>query len=192
MGGCGSAWSPEPEEEYHGGTPDGAVIILEEAGAYGRRDHNNDTETIGVLNPVREKEEEVFSGWSRRRTEDRKRDGRTKVKNGRGLRGGEAQTTTEAESTEDVLEEGEAERPATFWEERGPFRCLAVYWDAYLSPVEPEKQEHRSKQQNANYYAYRVEGDQHSVKEIFPTVRSLTNPVAVLPIWSYRKMNVPC
>ncbi|KAJ1141921.1 hypothetical protein NDU88_008249 [Pleurodeles waltl] len=29
--------------------------------------------------------------------------------------------------------------------------CLAVYWDASLSPVEPEKQEHRSKQQVSGF-----------------------------------------
>ncbi|KAJ1118819.1 hypothetical protein NDU88_007006 [Pleurodeles waltl] len=62
---CGSTRSPELEEEYPVGTPGGADAIPEEAGAYGRRDRNNDTETIGVLNPVREKEEEVFYAGAR-------------------------------------------------------------------------------------------------------------------------------
>ncbi|KAJ1124613.1 hypothetical protein NDU88_003062 [Pleurodeles waltl] len=115
-----SVRSPEPEEEYPEGTPDGADTIPEEVGAHRRCDRNNDSETMGVLNPVWE--EEGFSGdGDERRTECGTDEPVSEVETGRGLHGAEAPTTIEAEIMEDVCREGEAERLATFWEERGLF-----------------------------------------------------------------------
>ncbi|KAJ1151725.1 hypothetical protein NDU88_004505 [Pleurodeles waltl] len=107
--GSGFGCPRSPEEESAGGTPDGVDAIPEEAGAYGRRDRNNDSETIGVLNHAQEKEEEVFSTGDKRRTESGMDGPVSKVKIGRRLSGGEAPTTTEATITEDILEEGDAE-----------------------------------------------------------------------------------
>ncbi|KAJ1184812.1 hypothetical protein NDU88_001614 [Pleurodeles waltl] len=95
----------------------------EEAGAHGRRDSYNDSETVAVLNHVREREKGDSPGAGGQRRMENGTDRQvSEVEDGRELRGAEAPTATEAAITEDVLEEGDAERPATFWEERGPSR----------------------------------------------------------------------
>ncbi|KAJ1201009.1 hypothetical protein NDU88_004825 [Pleurodeles waltl] len=91
----------------------------------GKRDHQENPEAIGVLNPVQE-EDRRSSGReeNRRRTTNGTNGGSVTAGPGKGLRGGDSPTATDTTNVEDASEKGDAEGPAMLWEERGPFR----YW----------------------------------------------------------------
>ncbi|KAJ1206306.1 hypothetical protein NDU88_001713 [Pleurodeles waltl] len=121
---CGKALRTEPEEEYSVSTQEGADAILEEAGAHGRRDRQDGSEAVGVLNPVREGAAANSARAGGKQTTVNGTDRQVpEVENERRWRGAEAPTTTETAITEDALEGGDdTERPATFLEEHGPSR----------------------------------------------------------------------
>ncbi|KAJ1105210.1 hypothetical protein NDU88_002618 [Pleurodeles waltl] len=114
---------PVPDEAYPRGTQESANANLEEAGRPGKRDRQENPEPVGVLNPILEGSEESSAGEeNRRKTANGTDGGIGKVGPGRGLRRIEAPTAMDVTNAEDALEKGDAEGPATFWEERGPFR----------------------------------------------------------------------
>ncbi|KAJ1168347.1 hypothetical protein NDU88_000273 [Pleurodeles waltl] len=111
-----------PEKEYPGGSPEGTEAIPEEAGAHGRRNRQDDSETVRVLDPVQEREEVDSVGAGGQWRTENGTDGQvSEVENIRGLRGAKVLTATETVIVKDVLEGGDMERLATFWEKRGPY-----------------------------------------------------------------------
>ncbi|KAJ1125842.1 hypothetical protein NDU88_004259 [Pleurodeles waltl] len=92
-------------------------------GAHGRHEGHDNSETVGVLNPVWEREEADSAGAGGQWKTEKGVDGQvSEVESIRGLREVEAPTATETAITEEVMEGGDPERPARFWEEGGPSR----------------------------------------------------------------------
>ncbi|KAJ1105460.1 hypothetical protein NDU88_002866 [Pleurodeles waltl] len=125
------AFKLAPDGEYPGGTPESKGAVSDEAGPQWKPDCQDDLEIVGVLKPVQEGSRGSSAGeGGLRRTANGTDGGVTEATEGGRLRGMEAWAAKETAIVEEALEKGDAERPATFWEECGPSRYrLQPEWD---------------------------------------------------------------
>ncbi|KAJ1125199.1 hypothetical protein NDU88_003634 [Pleurodeles waltl] len=121
--GCDEAPEPALDEIYPVGTQEREDTNPEEAGTPEKQDHKEDPEVIGVLNHVqKEYRESLEEEENRRRTMNETDRGSVTAGPGKRLQGGEAPTAADTVNLKETSEKGDAEGPATFWEECDPFR----------------------------------------------------------------------